>query len=158
MRTVALILAVLVLFACELPKESRPEKEQMTASKNLDAIDLNVLWEIVTIEVNRSGFDIDQLKSSSASGQFESHWVNELAPFRYEGRRKKIVGMIEESPGRPGSYRVLLITWVQRNADLEDPLNPAKAIWQNADPDNGNTGQILYRIERHFIPMGSEGG
>ena len=157
MRAAALLLLTLTLASCELPKGTPPEKSDMAASRELDALGREILWEVIKVEVSRFGFDIDAEVSSEAAGTFETHWINELQPFRYEGRRKKLKGVFEESPDRPGKFRVLLVTWMQRNADMEEPLNPAKAIWQNVDPDMGTTGRILKAIERHFRepdPMG----
>jgi hypothetical protein len=155
-----LILALLVLTACELPRGSRPKEEAMSGIVGLEALDMQVLWPIVMEEIDRTGFQLDRDNTSMTTGEFESRWRMELAPFRFEGRRKRIVGVAREVPVGSGRFNVRLTVWTQRNADIEDPMDPSKAIWQDVEPDTATTDDLLYRIRKHFPDFrgSAEGG
>ena len=162
MRTTpfALCLVALLLTACELPSGSRPEEEEMTAITGLEALDMEVLWPILMKEVGESGFILDRDKTNQITGEFETRWRLELAPYRYEGLRKKILGVAREMPEGSKKFTVRLTVWSQRNADIEDPMDPSRAIWQDVSPDKATTDELLYRIRRHFPDYegGAEGG
>jgi len=145
-----LVLVALLLSACELPSEERPEEKDMFAIHGLKVGGQEVLWEVVILEVQRSGFRIDQNATNKATGEVETRWRLELAPFRYEGHRRKILGVIREQPEGSGKYSVLLTVWMQRNADIENPMDPSQAIWQDTEPDKATVDDLLYRIKRHF--------
>jgi hypothetical protein len=158
--TPVLIVALLALAACEMPRGSRPTEGQMSGISGLEAYDMEVLWIVLMREIEGSGFQIDRDKTSMNTGVFESRWRMELAPFRYEGRRKRIVGVARENP--PGSQRfdLRLTVWTQRNADIEDPMDPSQAIWQDVEPDTGIVDDLLWRVRKHFPDFrgGAEGG
>ena len=148
--TLSLILALLVLTACELPHGSKPKEEEMSGIVGLEALDMQVLWPVLMEEIDRTGYQIDRDKTSMASGEFESRWRMELGTHRYEGRRMRIVGVVREVPADSGSFNVRLLVWTQRNADIVDPMDPSKAIWQDVEPDTATTDELLYRIRKHF--------
>jgi hypothetical protein len=144
------LLGALLLAGCDaMPRESRPEVEEMMASEERP-VPPEVLYEVVTKEVARLGFEVDTAESDPAQGRFESHWSTQLAPHRYQGLRRKIIGEILEVPERPGNYRIHATTWVQTNAEINNPLDPAKAIWQDTDPDDTTTEQLFFLVRRHF--------
>jgi hypothetical protein len=155
MRIAAPLLAMLLLppllAACEVPHGVRPEEDEMLPSEPIDAMDMELLWAILETEIERTGLKLDELESSQRTGEFESYWQNSLSVFRYEGRRRKLLGKVLAEPGRPGRFRVLATIWVQRNADIEDPGNPEKAIWQDEPPDVASTRVFLYAVEQHFL-------
>jgi hypothetical protein len=146
----SLVLCLLLLAACELPDQERPEEGDMFAINGLKVIDQEVLWEIVILEVSRSGFQIDRNLTNKNTGEIETKWRMELAPFRYEGRRRKILGVIREQPEGSGTFSVRLTVWTQRNADIENPMDPGKAIWQDTQPDKSTVDDLMYRIQGHF--------
>jgi hypothetical protein len=111
---------------------------------------MEVLWPILIQEVERAGFIIDRDRTSRLTGEFETRWKMELAPYRYEGRRKKVLGVAREMPVGSKTFTVRLTTWTQRNADIEDPMDPSRAIWQDLEPDQAITDELLYRIRGHF--------
>lgn len=150
MRRMLPLPLLLFVISCELPNSDRPEPDEMMASSALAAEDMRVVWEIVAMELGQNGYPLDQDASSPGRGTFESHWQVSPAPFRFDGRRKKVVGQIEEVKGSPDRFRVLLSTWVERNADLDNPMDPSRATWQTIEPDDDTTARLLYRIQRHF--------
>ena len=151
MKTPILLLLLPVIFVgCELPRSEKPELEDMTASAAFVAPGTEAIWEIVLYEFGEAQLRLDDRETEPARSHFESTWVNYPSPYRFEGERKKIVGEIVPVEGSPDSYRVHLITWVQRNASDGDPLDLSQAIWQDVEPDPMVTNQLLYRIERHF--------
>ena len=132
----------------------------MTGIVGLEALDIQILWPVLIEEVERTGFQIDRDKTNRATGEFETRWRMELAPFRYEGRRKKIVGVAREMPEGSGEFAVRVQVWTQRNADIENPMDPSLAIWQDTEPDTSTTDDLLYRIRQHFpdYKRSAEGG
>ena len=145
-----LIPACTVLIGCELPKESRPSIENMTPGEELEVPGKQVIWVITLEEIERSGYMLLDDNTVEATGDFETKWQNFMSPFRYEGRRVKLLGRVEDVEDRPGYSRVRMAVWVQRNADMKDPLNPAGAIWQDVEPETGIVETLLYRIDSHF--------
>ncbi|MEN8151393.1 MAG: hypothetical protein ABFS86_16370 [Planctomycetota bacterium] len=154
MRTIALSLCLctLLLPACELPSGTRPEEADMFALSGLEAIDMEVLWPVLIQELEKTetGYIIDRDKTSRVTGEFETRWKMELAPYRYEGRRRKILGVAREMPEGSKQFTVRLTIWQQRNADIEDPMDPSRAIWQDVDPDKATVDLLFYRIKQHF--------
>ena len=149
-RFVVPLLGIALLVACDaMPRESRPEVDEMLPSEEF-AVPGPVLWEIATREMGSLGFELDASDSDAGSLSFESHWAVRLGPLRYQGFRRKMVGQILEVPSRPGRFVIRATTWVQTNADMKDPLDPGRAIWQDSDPDNAVTEEFFFRIRRHF--------
>ena len=144
------VLSAFLLLGCELPSQDRPGRDQMFPSEEFPSTGTEAIYAVALSELDRTGFSVDRVASSEAAGKFETHWRNFLAPFRFEGRRKKVIGEVEESESRPGYFRVYLTVWNQRNADIEDPLNAASAIWQDTEPDQGLSDAIIYKIQNHF--------
>jgi hypothetical protein len=56
--------------------------------------------------------------------------------------------------GKKDIWRVRVSTVIQRNADLTDPLNPAKAEWRRAGPDPEDAERVVYLIESEFRDFG----
>lgn len=148
------VLCVLLLTSCELTQSVRPSEGDMLSVDGIKALDIRVIWEIVKMEVERSGFQLDRDATNMNTGAFETRWRNELAPFRYQGRRKKMIGFVREVPEGSKTFSVRATTWTQKNADIEDPMDPTKATWQDVEPDNGITQDLLRRLRRHFPEYG----
>jgi hypothetical protein len=146
-----LLLVFTFLTACELPIGIRPGLADMLESRAIEVPDGELVWEIVKLEFEQAGMGFDMDRTIPSEGTFETHWVEELAPYRFDGRRSRVVGQILPDPESPGFFRVYMTTWVQRNADMDDPFDSQRAIWQDVEPDLGLTRQFIYRIERHFF-------
>lgn len=150
-RFLILIPALLAVAACDMMEsQTRPDEDEMTASAVYEVPGREVLWEVTVMELEKAGFQLDLGASDEHAGLFETHWVDTLAPHRYEGKRKKVLGRIVEDEERPGSYRILMTTWSQKNADIKEPMDPSRAVWQDEEPNEGQTEQLLYRIRQHF--------
>lgn len=139
-----------VFVGCEMPEEQRPELANMTPGAELPVPGKEVLWVIVLKELEDGGYRILEDKTIESTGDFETRWQDYPSPFRFEGRRVKILGRVEDVEGRPGFSRVRMAAWVQRNADIKDPMNLAGAIWQDIEPDSGTVETLLFRIDSHF--------
>jgi hypothetical protein len=140
-----------VFAGCEMPSESRPSLENMTPGEELAVPGPEVLWVITLKELQDAGYRLLEEGTIESTGDFETRWQEFPSPFRFEGRRVKILGRVEEVEGRPGYSRVRMAAWVQRNADMKDPMNTAGAIWQDIEPDSGIVETLLYRIDTHFM-------
>jgi hypothetical protein len=145
-----LVLCTLLLTACEMTESSRPSEGDMLSVEGIKVPDIQVIWELAKKEVERSGYQLDRDATSIHTGAFETRWRLELAPFRYQGRRKKLIGFIREHPEGSGNFSVRATTWTQKNADIENPMDASKAIWQDVEPDNGVTEDFLRRMRGHF--------
>ncbi|MCU0726711.1 MAG: hypothetical protein MUE73_13145 [Planctomycetes bacterium] len=144
-------LMILVLFtACEIPESNRPEEKSWYSSQGFEALDEDLVWMVLELELSRRGYTLDPMACDRITGDFETRWITNLNPFRYEGRRTKYVGRVEAVADQPGWFRVRGLVWTQRNADLKDPMDPLKAIWQDDAPDDTATEVFLYSMVSHF--------
>jgi hypothetical protein len=155
-RRLSFLALLVFLSACELPSETRPVADQMFSSREFPAVGMEAVYEVTLAEMRRMGLQVDSSKSNRHAGKFETYWTNFLSPFRYEGRRRKLLGEIKENEAVPGRFRVLATVWVQRNADIEDPLDSSKAIWQDVEPDQTTAERLLMNVERHFPDFGGD--
>ncbi len=144
----------LLLAACEVPSGHRPEEPEMFVSAVFEGLDPEIVWTVLELELGKKGFEIDPHLTNRKTGDFETRWTEYLMPFRFEGKRKKLVGKIVEVPERPGWFQVKTLMWVQRNADLENPMDSRKAIWQDEAPDTVASEVFLFAVERHFPAPG----
>lgn len=149
---ILLILLPVLLLGCELPNSERPDFEDLAASGEISAPGIEAVWEIVMLELHEAQLRIDERETSAAAGKFATGWTNYPSPFRFEGERKQVLGQIVPVEDKAGYYRVHMTTRVQRNADSKDPMDLSRAIWQEMEPDDMVTRQLMYRIERHFAP------
>jgi hypothetical protein len=149
-RATLLLLLVTVPLSCEFSRTNRPAKEDYFESEAIDVLDRQNLWVVTLLEIQRAGFRIDEERTNERLGVFESRWLSFPQPFRFEGKRKRVIGEIVEDPEQAGEFKVRLTAWLQRNADIENPMDLSKAIWQDEPPDMMTVKQIMYQIERHF--------
>lgn len=152
MRTAGLLILVL-LSACEMSRQKRPDEESWYSSRGFEALDEELVWTVLELELSRRGHDLDPTLCNRGTGDFETRWVTNLHPFRYEGIRTKYLGRIEPVAEQPGWFRVRALVWVQRNADLKEPMNEGKAIWQDDAPDEAATEVFLFSMDSHFQPV-----
>ena len=145
-----LIVLCAPFIGCEMSKENRPTVENMTPGTELAVPGKEVIWVITLRELGDSGYRLLEDKTIESTGDFETRWQNFASPFRFEGQRRKILGRVEDVEGNPGFSRVRMAAWVQRNADIKDPMNLRGAIWQDIEPDSGIVETLLYKIEAHF--------
>jgi hypothetical protein len=138
------------LTGCEMPDESRPGLDDMTPGAEHPVPGKEVIWVITLKELGESGYRMLEEKTIESTGDFETRWQDFASPFRYEGRRVKIVGRVDDVEGMPGHSRVRMAAWAQRNADIKNPMNLSQAIWQDVEPDSGIVEVLLYRIDNHF--------
>ena len=151
------VLIVVLMPSCEMTQSVRPSEGDMLSVDGIQVQDIRVIWEIVKLEAERSGFQLDRDATSMRRGEFETRWRMELAPFRYQGRRKKMLGFVREIPEGSRTFSVRVTTWVQQNADIADPMDPTKAIWQDIEPDVTTSEELLRRIKRHFPDSSRDG-
>ena len=52
-------------------------------------------------------------------------------------------------------WRVRVATVVQRNADMDNPLNPTTAEWRDAAPNIEDAERVAYLIEAQFRDFGA---
>ena len=145
-----LCLLIAPLTGCETPSENRPGLDDMTPGAEHPVPGKEVIWVVTLKELEDSGYRMLEAKTIESTGDFETRWQDFPSPFRYEGRRLKILGRVDDVEGMPGHSRVRMAAWMQRNADIKDPMNLSHAIWQDVDPDSGTVEVLLYRIDNHF--------
>jgi hypothetical protein len=150
---IAGFLILVLLVACEMPRQTRPDEGSWYSSRGFEALDGELVWTMLDLELSKRAHDLDPTLCNRTTGDFETRWVTNLHPFRYEGTRTKYLGRIEPVAEQPGWYRVRALVWVQRNADLKDPMDERKAIWQDDAPDEAATEVFLFAMDSHFKPV-----
>lgn len=147
MRYLLIALSAFLFVSCNLPDGGRPSEEQMIASRPLDVPGREIIWIWLNQELESAGFRLDSLHSNAAAGEFETQWDALPSPQRYNGIRRKIVGVIVEPVERPGTFVLKLAVWRQRNTDINNPMETSQADWEDEEPDAGMAELIIYRIE-----------
>jgi len=116
--------------------------------------DFGVLWEVSKTQAVLNGFRLDDDATSDRRRQIVTRWKLDLATAKYSGfRRRRFLEFLPRKEPKD-AWKVRVATVVQRNADMDDPLNPAKAEWRNAAPDLEDAERIAYIIETQFREPG----
>jgi hypothetical protein len=76
-------------------------------------------------------------------------WNTIMAMLRFDGVRRR--AHLEFVPVADSRWIVRCAVIKQRNADIDDPTNPVMAQWEDAGPDPGRTGRLLYRIRGGLV-------
>jgi hypothetical protein len=118
--------------------------------------DREFLWDVSKDTLERSGYVLDPDETSHATGVLVTRWKENLAPFRYQGKRDQITLRI--LPVEGGQYEIAVHVRQQRNENLESPLESIKADWEDIEPDMIRTEQILFRVKNYFRELGASSG
>jgi len=151
----ALVLPTL-LAACEgmqnplgpNPDNELPEDGDFVRSKPLTAPEFDFLWERSKFMLQTDGYGIDGSRTNREDREIVSQWKTMLAPSRYQGKRRRVVLRFEE--GDEGTWFAEAAVTVQRNEDIQDPMQIARAVWKSEGPDLPRAEVLIYKLETGF--------
>ncbi|HEU4395322.1 MAG TPA: hypothetical protein VFS92_07130 [Planctomycetota bacterium] len=136
------------------PASDNPSPDGWVQGEPFPCSDFDVLWETSKIHAVRGGYRIDDDGTSQSRKRIVTAWKVELAPRKGDGCRRRRFIEVQEVEGRKNQWRARVSTVVQRNMDLDDPLNAANAEWRKADPDVDDAERVLWMLEARFRDFG----
>jgi len=116
--------------------------------------DFDVLWESAKIQVVKGGYRIDDDATSQSLKRIVTTWKVDLSIRRNDGRRTRRFLELKPEEKEKNAWRARVATVVQKNVDLDEPLNPANAEWRSSDPDGDDAGRVLWMLEAQFREFG----
>jgi hypothetical protein len=139
-----------------LPAREIPSAEGWVVSEPFPCTDFDVLWETAKAHACRigRGWRIDDDHTTYSKKRIVTAWNIELGMHRNDGRRRRRFVEFEEVKDPKGFWKVRVATVRQRNADIDDPSNPANAEWKADAPDLEDAEMVAFRIESQFRAFG----
>ncbi|MCK6480543.1 MAG: hypothetical protein HUU06_13655 [Planctomycetaceae bacterium] len=136
------------------PASEMPEPEGFVESGTFVCRDFAVLWETAKIQATKNGYYVDDDATSFKGRRVVTTWKLDLATLKNSGKRRRRFVEFREAPGVKDGWKVAVSTVVQRNADMDDPLNPARANWRSDEPDLNDAEKVAFLIEGQFKEFG----
>ncbi len=130
------------------PDAALPDDDAYVSSKPLTAPEFEFLWERAKFDLQADGYAPDSLRSRRSERSMVTAWRTLLAPARFQGVRRRVHLRFDETA--PGRYVARCAVLVQRNEDLVDPTQPARAVWKDQPADRERANLIVYRLESGF--------
>jgi len=137
--------------AKDLPK---PAKADWSLSDPFRCDDFPVLWEVAKIQAFKNGFRIDDDATTFKDRRIVSLWKTEPAVLKNEGKRYRRFVEFEEQKDTKSMWKVRVATVRQRNADIDDPLNPINAEWKPDEPERDDSDRVAFMIAAQFTDFG----
>ncbi len=131
-----------------------PEPESWLESEIFLCHDLELLWETAKIQAAKNGFRIDDDATSFTRRRVVTTWKNDLATAQSEGKRRRRFVEFREIKDAKDAWKVRVCTALQRNVDLDSPLDPASADWRQDAPDEEDAERLAFLIESQFRDYG----
>jgi hypothetical protein len=131
-----------------------PSPSSWVVSDPFECGDVELLWDTCKLRAARDGYRIDDDATSYTKRTVVTNWKTELALRSNDGRRTRRFVEIVDFPERERWYRVRVATVMQRNADVDDPLNPLAAKWRDAESDDDDAERVGFLIAAAFRELG----
>ena len=152
----ALLAVPVLLAACEGmnnpfgpdPNNAMPGAADFVRSKPLHVPEFQFLWERSRFMLQTDGYGIDGSRTDRGQKMLVSQWKTILAPARYQGRRRRVVMRFEEAG--EGTWISETAVIVQRNEDIENPMEVARAVWKDEPADTRRAEVFVYKLETGF--------
>jgi hypothetical protein len=164
MRATAILLLAAGLAGCmtdspdeytfNAPGLPKPGKAEWSVSESFRCDDFPVLWEVAKSQASKNGYRIDDDATTFKDRRVVSSWKTEMAVMKNEGKRRRRFVEFEEQKGTKSMWKVRVATIRQRNADIDDPLNPLNAEWKKDEPDMDDSDRIAFMIQAQFTDFG----
>jgi hypothetical protein len=123
------------------------------------AKEFDVVWDLTQAALLKAQWDIDPEETSHENGYIVSRWDEHLAPFRFQGTRRRVELKILPVEGTTmGMLEVHLRVHQQRNENMDAPLESAAAEWADIEPDMVRAEQVVFHIQRLFKKPGDDEG
>jgi hypothetical protein len=107
-----------------------------------------ILWD-ATLSVLDRDFEVGA--SNPATGTFETLWRESLSPFRGEGKRRMVEGVMEK---KGANRRVRLQVYVEVNMELDSPTDSSKAKWRKRQEDPIQARVLLRHLHNILLESG----
>jgi hypothetical protein len=135
-KVLALVVAsCALLWGCR----SGPKYDPVWQTAEVAAPSENVLWAVAGQEMQRLGFPVGSGADPSTM-VMRSGWRTELAPFRGEGYRE--LAEVRFTRVAPQRYRLEARVVREINMDVDRPIDPRSAKWEEA-PDEVERSRVL---------------
>lgn len=149
--------AAALLPACETtrlfptdPESHEPDDEEWQATEPLAAPSFALLWQRARATLEVTGWDVDEDRTHFERRELTTKWVTSMGRNQYDGVRRRAVLRFDPVEGSRWIVRCAVLK--QRNADIDDPMNPAQAQWEPMGCDVSRTGLLLFRIRAGLAP------
>ena len=167
LSSLALALALsapVTLGACEAmtnplapnPDNAMPSEGDFVRSKPMSVPEFDFLWERAKFMLQTDRFGVDGSRTSRDDKEIVSQWKTILAPARYQGKRRRVVMRFEEAG--EGKWIASAAMVVQKNDDIQNPMEIARAVWKSDAPDLRRSEVYIYRLETGFAEPQAEDG
>ncbi len=157
MKHLAPLLLLGLLLSMSTACSSTPTPGEPTAWSKPIGQDKELIYEQCIMVLEEHDYQIDRDKSIRGSGKLLTLWNEELAPFRFQGQRRRVHLTIERVPAPEGTkvnrepYRIGVNVEVQRNENIDDPMNPGLAEWEpTTERDETFDDRMMYWLEQSF--------
>lgn len=137
--------------AADLPK---PAKEGWITSAGFRVEDFDVLWETAKGQACKGGWRIDDDATTYSKRRIVTAWKTDLSISRGTGKRRRRFIEFEEEKDVKNGWLIHVNTVVQKNVDIDDPLNPAAAKWREDEPDTEDAERVAYMVGAQFREFG----
>ncbi len=164
MKPLPLLLAALLLAAPGCMTDSpddygfsapeMPSPESFVESGTFVCRDFDLLWEVAKVQVCKGEYRIDDDATSLKRRRVVTNWKLDLGYVKNSGKRRRRFVEFREAEGIKEGWKVAVATVVQRNADMDDPLNPSRADWRKEGSDDEDAERIGFMIESQFRDFG----
>jgi hypothetical protein len=145
-----------VLALCAAACHAGPDRHAVWEIAEVAAPSENVLWAVAGQEIQRLGFPVGS-DADPATLVMRSGWRTELAPFKGDGYRE--LAEVRFTRVAPQRYRLEARVVRERNMDLENPIDPRSAEWEEAPDDVERARVLVQRIRARLgerIEVGPE--
>jgi hypothetical protein len=145
--------AVLCLLASAVPLAACKATVDRTgqSSRGFYAGSYDMLWEMATRELARSGFIPDQENSSRENRTLVSRWSVSLSPFTAKGFREQATLTFHPVEGRSGYWTVEANVLRQVNKAMREPSNALAAEWDAGTRRPDVEMRLVHDVEMAFI-------
>jgi hypothetical protein len=136
------------------PDKLMPGDSDFVRSKPLHVPEFDFLWERSKFMLQTDGYGIDGSRTSRDEKEIVSQWKTILQPARYQGKRRRVVMRFEPAAGDDSKDAARWIAEcavvVQRNEDIQNPMEIARAVWKEDAPDLRRAEVFVYKLETGF--------
>jgi uncharacterized lipoprotein len=144
---VVVLLSLALVVGCKTPEDDAKKccvEKSNCAYRNT----FEFVWDSAKAELKESGWCIE--KEDRAKKTITTGWRTNMSPFAELGRRDRLYVTLVGDP--QSGWRAEAKQQSQLNTSQEDPLNPKKAEWKDAESDGGYTNKFLQNLDTRLQP------
>ena len=141
------------LFAGD-PDAAIPAVGDWSATDPIPAPSADLVWDRLRLVLAGEGYRVDERKTHFDERKLVTEWSTYLAPNRFEGVRRRVHAEIV--PGAGSTWVVRTAVLKQRNADIDNPSNPAMAKWESVSAEPNRSALLVWKVNSAFAPGATE--